>query len=132
MRAMYAPRRRLPKAPRQPVIRQRRASRLMLFLAAVSLVSLVLLATGCGNELTGTIWEASMLGNDITLTFDDDETCTVEWGVAGMPTEKRSGSYAVEGDQITIGEGDEMMVLTRSGDTMTGSAQGVTLTFERQ
>lgn len=100
---------------------------------ALSLSVLLLpLAAGCGDDLAGTTWKASALGNDITLSFEDEGVCTVTWGLAGMESQERSGPYTVDGDNVTVGEGDEMMGLTRDGDTMKGTAQGIGLTFRKQ
>jgi hypothetical protein len=108
----------------------RRLAVLILVLVLVSTAGVV--AAGCGDDLAGTTWKASVMGNDITMKFGDDGTCTVTYGLAGMETNKQTGAYSVDGDQVTIGEGDDQMVLTRSGDTMTGTAQGVELTFTRE
>jgi hypothetical protein len=104
----------------------------VLALVLVLISGVGIAAAGCGDNFAGTTWKGEVMANEITMVFGDDGMCTVSYGLAGMDMKKETGAYVVDGDQVTVGSGDQKMVLTLSGDTLKGTVQGVDLTFTKQ
>jgi hypothetical protein len=76
----------------------------------------------------GTRWALRMGGDEMAIEFvSDDQVKMITNG------EAEQWEYEADGDEITIhGPEGRDMVFTRHGDTLSGGAEGVTLTFQRE
>lgn len=89
---------------------------------------LVLLATfillGCGSGMSGKYVSANGV-TSFTLDFQPGGKVFVE-----AMGEKAEGTYKVDGDQVTVDANGKNIVLTKSGDSLTGGPMG--MSFKKQ
>lgn len=89
----------------------------LFFLAAWSLI-------GCGSGLSGKYVSENGIA-DMSFEFQSGGKVMVE-----AMGSKAEGSYKVEGDQVTVYANGQNMVLTKSGDSLTGGPMG--MAFKKQ
>jgi len=88
-----------------------------LCLALIAAVTLLTLA-GCGDDLSGT-YTASEGPEKMSLTFKGDNKVHMVHDSNGQK-EEVDGTYAIDGNNITVSAGMIPMVLTKNGNNLVG------------
>jgi hypothetical protein len=102
---------------------------------AAAMLAFTLFLAGCGG-LEGSTYEAKEPGGNgtLTLTFVDAEQCKLAMG-GDMGKLEFTTKYSVESDKVTIQApipGEDPLVLTKSGSTLSGNMDGDAVTFEKK
>lgn len=92
---------------------------------AIALVLFAGLFVACElptDSLAGTTWTSpDESGNAMTISFTSDSEFTMSITIGGITAPIGSGTYSLNGDNITI---------TSEGDSISGTVDGNTMTFE--
>lgn len=103
--------------------------RIKLGLGILTILTAALLLVACGGpSLEGTTWQGDgLVTGNVTITFMTDTECQV-----GIRSVGATGTYSVDGDQVSIDVLKQTFVLTVDGDTMSGRIYGASLTLTKQ
>ncbi len=95
----------------------------------ILIVLMAALPAACGGpSMEGTTWKGDgLVTGNVTFTFMTESECQV-----GIRSVGATGTYTVDGDQVSVDVLEQKLDFTVDGDTMTGSISGASLTLIRQ
>lgn len=95
----------------------------------LTILAAALLLAACGGpSLEGTTWQGDgLVTGNVTLTFMTDSDCQI-----GVRSVGATGTYSVDGDQVSVDVLKQNLEFTVDGDTMTGRIYGAALKLTKQ